>query len=122
MEKVWTPPLDFIYVQRAEFYRFYDLEQVSQTYQFLCVLYLGALALGGNEMGPRTDLEIFTMFLILVSLILVNAYMLGQMTVLLAEASKKSAMLKRQIDIANTSMNNLELQPDTKHEIRMFLI
>ena len=25
-EKVWTPPIDFIYVGRAEFWRFYDLE------------------------------------------------------------------------------------------------
>ena len=121
-EKVWAPPLDFIYVQRNEFLRFYDLEQVTQTYQFLCVLYLGVLALGGNEMGPRTDVEILAMFLILVTLILVNAYVFGQMSVLVGEASKKSAYLQKQIDVANTSMNNLSLMGDTKRDIRMFLI
>ena len=68
------------------------------------------LALGGNEMGPRTDDEILFMFLLLVGLILVNAYVLGQMSVLVGEASKKSAYLQKQIDVANTSMNNLQLQ------------
>ena len=85
------------------------MEQVTEYYQFFVVLYLGVLALGGNEMGPRTDLEIGLMFLILVGLILVNAYVFGQMSVLVAEASKKSAFLQNQIDVANTSMNNLDL-------------
>ena len=93
LESTWAPPLDFIYIQRNEYNRFYDLEQVTQTYQFLCVLYLGVLALGGNEMGPRTDTEIASMFMILVGLILVNAYVFGQMSVLVSEASKKSAHL-----------------------------
>ena len=55
------------------------------------MLYLGVLALGGNEMGPRSDTEIFVMFLTLTLLILVNAYVFGQMSVLVGEASKKSA-------------------------------
>ena len=29
MEKTWAPPLDFIYVQRNEYNRFYDMEQVT---------------------------------------------------------------------------------------------
>lgn len=91
--KVWAPPLDFIYVQRNEYNRFYDMEQVSQTYQFLAVLYLGVLALGGNEMGPRTSTEIAAMFFILVTLILVNAYVFGQMSVLVGEAQAKSSQL-----------------------------
>ena len=73
-------------------------------------------------MGPRTDTEILAMFFILVGLILVNAYVFGQMSVLVAEASKKSATLQKQIDVANTSMNNLQLRPDTKSDIRMYLI
>lgn len=91
--EVWSPPLDFIYVQRNEYSRFYDMEQVTPTYQFIVMLYLAVLALGGNEMGPRTDDEILIMFLLLVGLILVNAYVLGQMSVLVGEASKKSATL-----------------------------
>ena len=69
------------------------MEQVTPTYQFIVMLYLSVLALGGNEMGPRTDTEILVMFLLLVGLILVNAYVLGQMSVLVGEAGKKSAQL-----------------------------
>ena len=86
------------------------------------MLYLAILALGGNEMGPRTDTEILVMFLILTGLILVNAYVFGQMSVLVSEASKKSAKLQNQIDVANTSMSNLLLKSDTRSEIRMYLI
>lgn len=67
------------------------------------------LALGGNEMGPRTDLEICCMFFILVTLILVNAYVFGQMSVLVGEAQAKSSKMQKQIDTTNTSMNNLKL-------------
>jgi len=73
-------------------------------------------------MGPRTDNEILSMFGILTGLILVNAYVFGQMSVLVQEAQKKSAKLQNQIDVANTSMNNLELKSDTKKDIRMYLI
>ena len=122
MDKIWAPPLDFIYIQRNEYNRFYDMEQVTQTYQFLAVLYLAVLALGGNEMGPRTDTEICAMFFILTGLILVNAYVFGQMSVLVGEASKKSAILQKQVDVANTAMNNLGMMPDTKRDIRMYFI
>jgi hypothetical protein len=50
----WVPPLDFIYVSRAGYYRFYDLEEVDEVYQYLVVIYMMVLALGGNEMGPRS--------------------------------------------------------------------
>ena len=62
------------------------------------------------------------MFFMLVCLILVNAYVFGQMSVLVGEASKKFAKLQSQIDVANTSMNNLQLKEDTKTDIRMYLI
>ena len=52
---------------------------------------MGVLALGGNEMGPRTDTEILAMFFVLTLLILVNAFVFGQMSVLVTEASAKSA-------------------------------
>ena len=73
-------------------------------------------------MGPRTSTEIAVMFFMLVCLILVNAYVFGQMSVLVNEAQQKSSELQKEIDLANTSMNNLKLKKDTKSEIRMFYI
>ena len=87
----WVPPLDFIYVNRGEYYRFYDLEEVDRSYQYLTVLYMAVLALGGNEMGPRSTFEIFLMFALLLVFILYNATIFGEMTVLVAETSKRES-------------------------------
>ena len=40
------------------------------------------IALGGNEMGPRSDKELVSIFIVLVSLVFVNALLFGEMTVL----------------------------------------
>lgn len=122
IEREWSPPLDFIYASRNEFKRFYDMEQVTEFYQYLVSLYVAVLALGGNEMGPRTDVEILFMTLLLITFILLNAYVFGRMTVLVSDASKKSSELQEQVDVANTAMNNLSLNQDTKEKIRMYLI
>ena len=90
-ESIWVPPLDFIYVNRGEYFRFYDQEEVDEFYQYLVVFYMAVLALGGNEMGPRTSTEIVIMFVILLILILYNATIFGEMTVLVAETSKKES-------------------------------
>lgn len=73
----WAPPLDFIYVSRNPYSRFYDLEEVTEWYQYMTVLYAAVLALGGNEMGPRTDVEIVYIFVVLISLVLYNAVIFG---------------------------------------------
>ena len=49
------------------------------------------LALGGNEMGPRTNVEIMTMFGILIGLTMYNAQIFGEMTVLVSEVTKKAS-------------------------------
>ena len=91
IEQLWVPPLDFIYVQRVGYERFYDLEETTEWYQYMVVLYMAVLALGGNEMGPRTTFEIAFIFAVLIALILYNAVIFGEMTVLVGEVSKKES-------------------------------
>ena len=55
-ESVWAPPIDFVYVQRNEYLRFYDMEEVGWEYQYWVSIYYAMAALGGNEMGSRTNL------------------------------------------------------------------
>lgn len=73
IDQVWSPPLDFLWVSRPTYYRFYDSDQVNPLYQYLVSLYTAVLALGGNEMGPRTNMEIVIMFTILIGLTMYNA-------------------------------------------------
>jgi len=67
------------------------LEAVDEWYQYMVMLYMAVLALGGNEMGPRTDYEILYVFIVLICLVLYNAVIFGEMTVLVSEVSKKAS-------------------------------
>lgn len=118
----WVPPLDFIYVTRVGYFRFYDMEEVDETYQYLVSVYMVVLGLGGNEMGPRTTVEILVMFGIMLFLILYNATIFGDMTVLVAETSKKEQTFQQQVDVANTAMRNMDLPREAQEEVRDYLI
>ena len=67
------------------------MEAVDEWYQYMVMLYMAVLALGGNEMGPRTDYEILYVFIVLICLVLYNAVIFGEMTVLVSEVSKKAS-------------------------------
>lgn len=90
-DNYWSPPLDFIWVSRPNYYRFYDSDEVSPLYQYLVCLYVAVLALGGNEMGPRTNVEIMAMFGILIFLTMYNALIFGDMTVLVSQVTAKAS-------------------------------
>ena len=89
VDKVWIPPKDFIYAGQADIYRFwYPDTEIVETY--LVSLYSAVIALGGNEMGPRTDMELLLIFIILFSVTFYNAHIFGEMTVLVQASSKKT--------------------------------
>ena len=83
---------------------------------------MAVLALGGNEMGPRTTFEIAFIFIVLISLILYNAVIFGEMTVLVSEVSKKESGFQQQVDVANTAMKNMDLPKDAQNQVRLYLI
>lgn len=103
-------------------YRFWDDSMCSYTYRYCLCLYSAVLALGGNEMGPRTHLEITLMICILVLCAILNAIVFGEMSVLVAEASRKSTNFQEQVDVANTAMKNLGLPHITRTQVRDYLL
>ena len=76
IEKIWIPPKDFIYAGDPTIYRFWYYETPLME-RYLTMLYCAVLALGGNEMGPRTDLELGLVFSILFSITFYNAFQLS---------------------------------------------
>ena len=79
------------------------------------------LALGGNEVGPRTDLEIIVSFVILVFLAIYNSFIFGEMTILIRMCTRKSVDFQSEIDTANTAMSNIDLDEETREEVREYL-
>mgnify|MGYP006105619389 CR=1 FL=1 len=61
-------------------------------------MYVAVLALGGNEMGPRSNGEIIAIFTLLVGLIILNAIVFGEITVLIEQGSTKSTYYQNQVD------------------------
>ena len=79
------------------------------------------LALGGNEVGPRTDLEIIVSFVILVFLAIYNSFIFGEMTILIRMCTHKSVDFQSEIDTANTAMSNIDLDEETREEVCEYL-
>lgn len=119
-EQYWIPPLDFVYAGiYPRIYRFYGKDDV---YKYLVCLYNAVLFLGGNEMGPRTNLEIALCTIILVCMAIFNAWLFGDMAVLTEMSGRKQAQFQEQIDIANTAMKQMDLPRKFQEEVQRFLI
>lgn len=84
-EQIWVPPLDFIYY-RTEIYA----QKTSLKYWY--AIYNAVLLLGGNEMGPRTDLELLVINMLLILCAIINANIFGEMAVLVQSAGRKAQM------------------------------
>lgn len=78
--------------------------------------------LGGNEMAPRTGLEIFFIDVVLLTCAIINANIFGEMAVLVSISSRKGAAFQEQIDIANTAMKNMKVPHSFQTQVREFLI
>ena len=89
VDNYWIPPLDFVYA--GKYPKIYRLYTKDDSYRYLVHLYNAVLFLGGNEMGPRTNVEILLCTLILVLMAIINATLFGEMAVLIESSGSKQA-------------------------------
>lgn len=89
IERVWFPPLDWVYASGyPKIYRLYNDEEIDMWHRYFVFLYNSVLFLGGNEMGPRTEIELAASVIILVFMSVLNAALMGEMAV---EVEKRGA-------------------------------
>jgi hypothetical protein len=79
-------------------------------------------SLGGNEVGPRGNWEIFIIWFILVFLVMYLAIIFGDMALLVGMCMKKATEFQEQIDTANTAMANVKLSEHLQEEVREYLL
>ena len=85
----WIPPLDFVYAgQYPRIYRSWT-EDHDDLYRYIVFYYNAVLFLGGNEMGPRTELELIACTGILIALAIFNASLFGDVAVYTEMAGRK---------------------------------
>ena len=75
---------------------------------FVCIYY-SVLIIGGNEMGPTEMREL--VFMVVVNLMgaIYQAYIIGEVAVLVGQVGSKSQQQQEIIDLANTAMANIKL-------------
>lgn len=89
IEELWIIPLDFKYAGNYDkIYHFY-LPEHQPSLKYVQQFYNSLLFLGGNEMGPRTTLELFLAPCIMIMLAIFNAWLFGEMAMLIEQTSVK---------------------------------
>ena len=78
-------------------------------------LYYSVLVIGGNEMGPKELKELVFMVMINLTGAIFQAYIFGELAVLIAQVGTKSKAKQEQIDNANMAMANVGLHEGLKN-------
>ena len=86
---------------------------------FVC-LYYSVLVIGGNEMGPKELQELVFMVVINLTGAIFQAYIFGELAVLIAQVGRKSQEKQGIIDTANTAMENVSLPQWLRKDIREY--
>ena len=82
IDRTWIPAVDFIYAKTALFE-----EELLKRYLSMC--YHAIMVFGLNEVAPRAVVEILVVILMMIISAMMNAYIFGEMAVLVQEMDKK---------------------------------
>lgn len=80
--QTWVPAVDFIYAKTKLF-------QEDFAKQYLSMLYHAIMVFGLNEVAPVEKVELIVVILMMHLSAIVNAYIFGEMAVLVQEMDKK---------------------------------
>ena len=114
----WIPPYDF-YDGNDNYWERYEAGD-QQIFLYLVCLYYSVLVIGGNEMGPKELPEIVFMVIVNLTGAIFQAYIFGELAVLIAQVGRKSQQQQDTIDTANTAMENVNLPQSLRKDIREY--
>lgn len=113
-DEKWLPPLDYVYVTT----NFYN---ESIIFRYLSSVYHAVNTLVGNEIGPRTELQMIVLITCLVMGTIINANIVGELSVILTKLNRKATIFQAKLDTANEAMRHLGLPEKLQVEITGFL-
>lgn len=76
----------------------------------------------GNEMHPRTILELILASFFIILAYIINGTIFGEMAVLIGVINRKDNEYTRNIDSINLSMKNIMLPLDLSNDIRSYVV
>lgn len=110
----WIPPFNL------DGYKYTSIYEESMLYQYLSSFYYMIACFGGNEMGPLNPLECIYIILMMVFAAIINANLFGEMSFLMTVVSKTQMEFQLKVDVANTTMHNINLENKVQEEIRQY--
>ena len=116
-EKTWIPAVDFIYVET----KIFD-DDTTFGKKYLSMCYHAIMVFGLNEVAPREEIEIIVVFIMMIFSAIANAYIFGEMAMLVQEMDKKDIDFQESLDNANTAMHSLEIPEKIQDDIREYLM
>ena len=86
------------------------------------MLYHAIMVFGLNEVAPVEEVEIIVIILLLTLSAVLNAYLFGEMAMLVQQMSKKDNDYQDNLDNANTTMQSLLIPDPIQDNIRGYLV
>jgi hypothetical protein len=80
------------------------------------------MVFGINEVAPVKPIEVVVVVIMMVISAMANAYIFGEMAVLVQEMDKKDIEFQESLDNANTAMHSLEIPDKIQDDIREYLM
>lgn len=115
VSKEWIPPLDYVYVTSTFF-------EQDVNYRYWMSAYHSVLILTGNDVGPRNDTTATVFCAVFVTMgAIVNAYIFGELVVLVAVMNTKTASFVKKLDTCYTAMKNQGIPREIQQEVVCYL-
>ena len=71
-------------------------------------IYHAVLMLGGNDIGPRGEFQLFFVTIMLLLAAIINANIFGNMAVLIQALNRKVANFQEKMEYASETMKNMK--------------
>lgn len=111
----WIPPLDYVFVVSNFF-------NEDNAYKYWMSVYHAVLVQTGNDIGPRrSTFQVFFVTVFVTMGAIVNAYIFGELVVLVAIMNAKTAQFVQKLDICNTAMKNQGVPKQIQQEVIGYL-
>lgn len=110
--KIWNTPSDWkLYSVPTSIHRmqFYNDELTTPSMRYWMSFYTSVIMIKGNEIGPRSQIEIVVCSFILIFDLIVAGNIFGNVSVLVQMSNRKAQSFQSQIDTANGSMKNMKI-------------
>jgi hypothetical protein len=124
----WIPPYDFWDYTKSNFFCNPNNDDVAcdglpesdMWRRFIVCVYYMVLVIGGNELGPQTEIQYIFIVAVNLTGAIINAVIFGDLAVLMSQILRQGADFQQQIDTANIAMTNIKLPSDVQQEVREF--